>query len=221
MKCKKQNTEEQQKDNDELLKWFEKTWIDEDITETKLNFYSWFENNYNEHLVKHEKNKKDYWKNQKILSRCKAIIEEKKNHKIIFSVKTGCFSGASSMVANFFGSKVLKGWAKSLDIENIIIFGICWIVVTILIYVIITAILGWIQRYYENTNMREQPKETWIRHTKALGDYQKILLEYLCDIEPFGHLYSEEDKEKLLERRIIKAWEENLQLFQRNMNKER
>ena len=47
MKCKKQNTEEQQKDNDELLKWFEKTWIDEDITETKLNFYSWFENNYN------------------------------------------------------------------------------------------------------------------------------------------------------------------------------
>ena len=56
-------------------------------------------------------------------------LEEKKNHKIIFSVKTGCFSGASSMVANFFGSKVLKDWAKSLDIENIIIFGICWIVI--------------------------------------------------------------------------------------------
>lgn len=59
-------------------------------------------------------------------------------------------------------------------------------------------------------------QETWVRHTGTVYKFDKEMLMYILEMEPYDSIYREDE----FINRVIAIWVDNLNKFQGNMKQE-
>ena len=73
--------------------------------------------------------------------------------------------------------------------------------------------------YIKRVNGLEQKRETWLRHEKAIWEYQYEMINYIMDSREY-RCVPLKDKEKMCIDRVVDVWRRNGELFQENMKKD-
>lgn len=204
--------------NYEVFCWFKDVWnMDKDVE--KQEFLTWMEQNYLDHLQKHMRNRDLYFKETGKLNKQEAILGG--TNKVAIAL-----GGVLTLILGYAFSANADGFwelVKQSGFLSVIPVGVQQILLGIGIAILLFGLLfvvGNVIRAEYNRKMGDtrQRKETWLRHQKAIWEYQAEMLGFVWKVGAYG----QDDldmPEKLFMDRMLTVWGKNCDQFQKNMNK--
>lgn len=228
-KLRRQEYEEKEKkaneNNLEIFQCFKKKWLDAlkeieqretegNLSESEL-FLQWLEINYEGHLYKHKINKKGHFENSRRWEWYESLLHG--TNRIVVVVVESLILISSSAV----GIQIVWDLIKKIGSENCsrpdivnksisLLFVIAIIIVAFGLKILISS------EYIKRIDNLEQKRETWLRHEKAIHEYQYEMINYVMDSREYREV-PQRDKEKICVDRIMDVWKRNQEQFQKNM----
>ncbi len=220
--------EEADKYHWEIFQYFQIKWLSiskkngqsetgDNLAEPEV-FVQWLKANYGEHLYKHKKNKSGHFENSRKLEWYESLLHGA--NRIVAVIVEYLVLASVSVV----GIQTLWEIIKSIGIQN---YGqkemLNRVLILLLVLVIIAIIFGLKMlisaEYIKRVNGLEQKRETWLRHEKAIWEYQYEMINYIMDSREY-RCVPLKDKEKMCIDRVVDVWRRNGELFQENMKKD-
>ena len=179
-------------------------------------FYEWLKSNYMEHLRKHEKNKRAYFENAKRRNLFASVVcGANKIWMTIAAIVTGGFGGtflSTKTIENLKKNGILDSIPKSVLIVGCGIAG-----AVILCTVLLLAFVVIRNGYEERKSDLQQNRETWLRHARAIQEYQSEMLGYIFEVGEYENITEEIQRDQVLMTRVKAVWSKNYEKFEQNM----